>query len=89
VAAGLLLAAPLAAAVAPHSQTAASSSVQQMDHISVQVLGTSGPPVILIPGLSSPRGAWSGVAPALAQGQQACRGYSRSCNSAGCLPCLD
>jgi pimeloyl-ACP methyl ester carboxylesterase len=67
VVAGLVLAAPLAAAAAPpQAQTNAASSVQ-MDHISVQVLGASGPPVILIPGLSSPREAWSGVAPTLAR----------------------
>jgi pimeloyl-ACP methyl ester carboxylesterase len=68
LAAGLLLAAPFAAAAAaaPQAPTAASPSAQ-LDHISVQVLGASGPPVILIPGLSSPREAWSGVAPTLAR----------------------
>ncbi|MDB5704473.1 MAG: Alpha/beta hydrolase [Sphingomonas bacterium] len=45
----------------------AAASVQQMDHISVQALGTRGSPVILIPGLSSPRAAWDGVAPGLAR----------------------
>jgi pimeloyl-ACP methyl ester carboxylesterase len=38
-----------------------------MNHISVQVIGTKGSPVILIPGLSSPRAAWDGVAPGLAK----------------------
>jgi pimeloyl-ACP methyl ester carboxylesterase len=38
----------------------------QMDHISVQVIGR-GTPVILIPGLSSPRAVWDGVAPELAK----------------------
>lgn len=38
----------------------------QMDHISVQVIG-KGSPVILIPGLSSPRAVWDGVAPELAR----------------------
>jgi pimeloyl-ACP methyl ester carboxylesterase len=36
----------------------------QMDHISVQVLGR-GSPVVLIPGLSSPRATWDGVVPEL------------------------
>jgi len=40
---------------------------KQMNHISVQVLGSKGSPVILIPGLSSPRAAWDGVAPNLAK----------------------
>jgi pimeloyl-ACP methyl ester carboxylesterase len=39
----------------------------QMDHISVQVIG-KGSPVILIPGLSSPRAVWDGVVPELARG---------------------
>lgn len=38
----------------------------QMDHISVEVTG-KGSPVILIPGLASPRAAWDGVAPELAR----------------------
>jgi pimeloyl-ACP methyl ester carboxylesterase len=38
----------------------------QMDHISVTVIG-KGSPVILIPGLASPRAVWDGVAPALAR----------------------
>lgn len=41
--------------------------ITQMDHISVQVIG-EGVPIILIPGLSSPRAAWDGVAPELAKG---------------------
>ena len=38
----------------------------QMDHISVEVVGT-GPAVILIPGLASPRAVWDGVVPELAR----------------------
>ena len=39
---------------APRSSAA---TTIQMDHISVQMLGTSGTPVILVPGLSCPRAA--------------------------------
>jgi len=52
---------PAAAAVA-----AASANVTQMGHISIQVIG-KGSPVILVPGLSSPRAVWDGVAPELAR----------------------
>jgi pimeloyl-ACP methyl ester carboxylesterase len=38
----------------------------QMEHVSVTVIG-KGSPVILIPGLSSPRAVWDGVAPDLAK----------------------
>lgn len=50
---------PAHAAVAP-------AKLIQMEHISVEVIG-EGRPVILIPGLSSPRAVWDGVAPALAK----------------------
>jgi pimeloyl-ACP methyl ester carboxylesterase len=49
---------------APAATTAAPAI--QMDHISVQVIG-KGSPVILVPGLSSPRAVWDGVAPDLAK----------------------
>ncbi|HVI99750.1 MAG TPA: alpha/beta hydrolase [Sphingomonas sp.] len=45
---------------------AAAENVTQMDHISIQATG-SGSPVILIPGLSSPRAVYNGVAPDLAR----------------------
>jgi pimeloyl-ACP methyl ester carboxylesterase len=57
---------------ASHAQaaTAAAPKVDavetQMPHISVQTIG-KGTPVILIPGLSSPRAVWAGVVPALAK----------------------
>lgn len=44
----------------------AKASTTQMDHISVEAIGM-GSPVILIPGLASPRAVWDGVAPALAR----------------------
>ena len=40
---------------------------ERLAHISVTTIGTSGPAVILIPGLASPRAVWDGVAPALAK----------------------
>lgn len=50
-----------------HAATApAQAGLIQMDHVSVQVIG-KGSPVILIPGLSSPRAVWDGVAPELAR----------------------
>jgi pimeloyl-ACP methyl ester carboxylesterase len=47
----------------PVAQTAPSE--QRLAHISVVAMG-SGIPVVLIPGLSSPRALWSDIAPALA-----------------------
>lgn len=45
---------------------AAPARVTQMGHISIETIG-KGPPVILIPGLASPRAVWDGVAPELAK----------------------
>jgi len=53
---------------APAAQTAATASAEvRMDHISITTMGSKGSPVILIPGLSSPRAVWDGVAPELAK----------------------
>ena len=46
---------------------ASQSHREQMDHISVETIGTSGSPIILIPGLATPRTVWEGVAPELAK----------------------
>jgi pimeloyl-ACP methyl ester carboxylesterase len=54
------------AASAPAQAAPAPVRTVQMDHISVQIVG-EGAPVILIPGLSSPRDVWAGVAPELAK----------------------
>lgn len=50
----------------PAPVAGAADPLVQMDHISVQVVGR-GSPVILIPGLSSPRATWDGVVPELAK----------------------
>ncbi|NIJ22263.1 pimeloyl-ACP methyl ester carboxylesterase [Sphingomonas naasensis] len=49
-----------------HAAIVAPADRIQMEHISVEVIG-KGSPVILIPGLSSPRAVWDGVAPELAK----------------------
>ncbi|MDZ4308101.1 alpha/beta hydrolase [Allopontixanthobacter sp.] len=54
---------PLAAAPQP---AAISVGEVRMDHISIVEMG-AGDPVILIPGLSTPRGVWEGVAAELAK----------------------
>lgn len=52
--------------LSPKPSHAAAPAPVRMDHISIETIG-SGAPVILIPGLSSPRAAWAGVAPGLAE----------------------
>jgi pimeloyl-ACP methyl ester carboxylesterase len=56
----ILAPAPASAAIT------APANVTQMGHISIQVIG-KGSPIVLIPGLSSPRAVWDGVAPDLAR----------------------
>ncbi|TPG10973.1 alpha/beta fold hydrolase [Sphingomonas oligophenolica] len=51
-----------AAQAAPATRDAA---IERLDHVSIARLG-KGPPVVLIPGLSSPRAVWDGIAPGLA-----------------------
>ncbi len=67
LAVALLVASALPVVAVAQPAVRAAPALLQMDHISVQQIGTSGPPVILIPGLSSPREAWQGVAPELAR----------------------
>jgi pimeloyl-ACP methyl ester carboxylesterase len=45
--------------------TLTTSAEQRLPHISIVAMG-SGSPVVLIPGLSSPRAVWDGIAPRLA-----------------------
>lgn len=52
---------------AAFDSSSTASSTQLMDHISVKVMGTTGSPVFLIPGISAPRASWDGVAPELAK----------------------
>ncbi len=54
------------AQAAPPPAKHADAATTQMAHISVQTVG-KGTPVILIPGLSSPRAVWDGVVPTLAK----------------------
>jgi pimeloyl-ACP methyl ester carboxylesterase len=58
---------PATACAAP-----AAARLIQMDHISVEVVG-EGAPVILIPGLSTPRAVWDGVTPELAKAHRVYR----------------
>jgi pimeloyl-ACP methyl ester carboxylesterase len=60
------IAAPLPAFAQTSSPAASAQAEVRMDHISIVKLG-SGSPVILIPGLASPRSVWDGVAPELAR----------------------
>jgi pimeloyl-ACP methyl ester carboxylesterase len=54
----------------PGAAHAAPAAVEQrLPHISITTMG-KGSPVVLIPGLSSPRAVWDGIAPTLAAGQQ-------------------
>ncbi|MES2136528.1 MAG: alpha/beta hydrolase [Pseudomonadota bacterium] len=50
----------------PAVSAASATTEQRLDHISVVKIG-HGSPVVLIPGLGSPRAAWDGVAPMLAK----------------------
>ena len=52
-----------------HSAPPPSPAEERLPHISVQSIG-KGSPVVLIPGLSTPRGVWDGVAPQLARSHQ-------------------
>jgi pimeloyl-ACP methyl ester carboxylesterase len=66
--AAIALVPTMAMAMATAASAAGTTAPAQvtLDHISIVKLG-SGPPVVLIPGLGSPRAAWDGVAPALAR----------------------
>ena len=51
---------------APSHSAAVAGAEQRFNHISEVKLGY-GSPVVLIPGLGSPRAVWDGIAPALAK----------------------
>jgi pimeloyl-ACP methyl ester carboxylesterase len=59
-------AAPAPVAAAPPFVSAAAEV--RLPHISVVKLGRRGSPVVLIPGLASPRAVWDSIAPSLAAG---------------------
>ncbi|MEQ1541533.1 MAG: alpha/beta hydrolase [Novosphingobium sp.] len=63
----LALFVPAAPALARAAVPVQTETETRMDHISVVRRGTSGPAVILIPGLASPRAVWDGVAGDLAK----------------------
>lgn len=67
----LLAAAGLAGAhpaAARSPQAAAAHEADRREHVSIVDEGGTGPAVLLIPGLSSPRAVWAGVVPALRAG---------------------
>lgn len=66
LAASFLTLAAVAVPPAAQGQTPVAAPAVQMEHISVTSVG-KGAPVILIPGLSSPRETWAGVVPGLAK----------------------
>ncbi|SEN70035.1 Pimeloyl-ACP methyl ester carboxylesterase [Sphingomonas gellani] len=66
LACGLFSPSALAQTTAMPKAKASMPDTVQMEHISIRTIGR-GAPVILIPGLSSPRAAWDDVAPELAK----------------------
>lgn len=64
------LIAPAAPALARTAIPVQADTETRMAHISVVQRGTTGPAVILIPGLASPRAVWDGVAGDLAKGHR-------------------
>jgi pimeloyl-ACP methyl ester carboxylesterase len=70
--AAMMLAACAAATLnwsGPAHAAPAAQAEQRLAHISIQTIGM-GDPVVLIPGLSSPRAVWDGIAPELAKSHQ-------------------
>jgi pimeloyl-ACP methyl ester carboxylesterase len=53
----------------PACAASADSPEQRLAHVSIETIGKGGP-VVLIPGLSTPRAVWDGVAPELAKSHQ-------------------
>jgi pimeloyl-ACP methyl ester carboxylesterase len=64
--AGLACLAPQILHAQPAAAPAAASAEVRLPHISIQSIGR-GDPVVLIPGLASPRAVWDGIAPELAR----------------------
>ncbi len=66
---GLACLTPQIARAAPAATPAAPSAETRLPHISVRSIGR-GAPVVLIPGLATPRAVWSAIAPELARGHR-------------------
>jgi pimeloyl-ACP methyl ester carboxylesterase len=66
---GLACLAPQILHAQPAAAPATASAETRLPHISVQSMGR-GDPVVLIPGLASPRDVWAGIAPELARGHR-------------------
>lgn len=64
--AAFILAVPAHAAAQPAAAPAASAAEAQMEHVSIRAIG-SGSPVVLIPGLATPRAVWDRTAADLAR----------------------
>ncbi len=60
------IATPLPAIAKPAPTSAPAQPEVRMDHISIVIMG-KGSPVVLVPGLASPRAVWDGVATDLAK----------------------
>jgi pimeloyl-ACP methyl ester carboxylesterase len=67
--AGFACLAPQILHAQPAAAPAAAPAETRLPHISVQSMG-QGDPVVLIPGLASPRAVWDGIAPELARGHR-------------------
>ena len=63
---GLACLAPQILHAEPAAAPAAAAAETRLPHISIQSIGR-GDPVVLIPGLASPRAVWDGIAPELAR----------------------
>jgi pimeloyl-ACP methyl ester carboxylesterase len=66
---GLACLAPQILHAEPAPAPAAASAETRLPHISIRSIG-HGDPVVLLPGLATPRAVWDGIAPELARGHR-------------------